>query len=436
MEWYWMLGIFLGALIGLMISGVPVFLAFLIINMVGSYLLWGGADGVVNFTHSLFSSVANFVFFPVPMFILMGDIIARSGVFVRVIEALDMWVGRVRGRLAFLAIGAATVFAALSGSAQGTAAMLGTMLLPEMYKRGYSKPLAVGACFSGALAQLIPPSAFAVILGSLAQVSIGKLLIGGIIPGLVLSGIYVVTVLALLKLKPEMAQDVVEVTYPLKRKVAVLAKNVLPFGSIMFLVTGLVFLGICTPTESAVLGVMGSLIVTACYKRLTFRLVVESLASTLHITGMMLLIVANAIGFSQLLAYTGVSREFCEFVMSANLSPLMAMLIAQGIYFILGCFMEQASILMITLPIFLPVMKSLGIDLIWFCVLVLMNMGIAMKSPPFGLTLFVMQGVAPKDTTLRDIYLGAWLFILCDAVGLLLVLFFPQLALLLPNAMK
>jgi len=436
MEWYLLFSILLGGLIGLMILGIPVFLSFVIINLVGIYFLWGW-NGILNYSHALFSSIANFVFFPIPMFILMGDIIARSGVFVKVIETLDMWIGGVRGRLIFLAIGAATIFAALSGSAQGTAAMLGALLLPEMYKRGYKRYMAVGSCMSGALAQLIPPSAFAVILGSLAQVSIGKLLIGGVLPGLVTAGCYVAVTFLLLKIDPEIAKDYMPKKYPLKLKLKAVAKNILPFGSIMFLVTGLIFFGICAPTESAVLGVFGSLIVIAIYKNFSWGILKESFENTLYITGMMLLIVANALAFSQMLAYSGASEGFCEFVVNSfKLSPVTAVIIMQIVYLVLGCFMEQASIIMITFPIFLPIIKALEINEIWFCILTLMNMGIAMKSPPFGLTLFVIQGTAPKGTTLRDIYLGAWVFIFCDFLAMVIVFLFPEIALLLPRLMR
>ncbi len=315
--------------------------------------------------------------------------------------------------------------------------MLGALLLPEMYKRGYKRYMAVGSCMSGALAQLIPPSAFAVILGCLAQVSIGKLLIGGVLPGLVTAGCYVAVTFLLLKIDPEIAKDYMPKKYPLKLKLKAVAKNILPFGSIMFLVTGLIFFGICAPTESAVLGVVGSLIVIAIYKNFSWGILKESFESTLYITGMMLLIVANALAFSQMLAYSGASEGFCEFVVnSIKLSPVTAVIIMQIVYLVLGCFMEQASIIMITFPIFLPIIKALEINEIWFCILTLMNMGIAMKSPPFGLTLFVIQGTAPKGTTLRDIYLGAWTLIFCDFLAMIIVFLFPEIALLLPRLMR
>ena len=242
MEWYIPFLIILCSLVFLMILGFPIFIAFTVVNIIGIYFFWGGTDGLMQLSHSIFSSISNFVLLPVPVFILMGELIARSGVFKFTIETLDKWIGVVRGRLALLGVASATIFAALSGSAQGTTAMLGSILLPEMYQRGYKRYFAVGSCFAGALAMIIPPSAFAVILGALAEVSIGKLLIGGIIPGLVLAFCYATYILITAKVDPDVAHDYSATKYTWSDKIWSFVKYVLPFGSIMFLVTWLIFL--------------------------------------------------------------------------------------------------------------------------------------------------------------------------------------------------
>jgi TRAP-type mannitol/chloroaromatic compound transport system permease large subunit len=174
----------------------------------------------------------------------------------------------------------------------------------------------------------------------------------------------------------------------------------------------------------------------AFYRRLSLGIIKESFVNTVKITVMMFMILTGATAFGQLLAYTGSSQGLCEFVISYKLSPLLTVIVMQVLFLILGCFMEQVSILMVTLPIFMPIVRSFDIDALWFVILILLNMGVAMKSPPFGLTLFMMQGVAPKGTTIRDIYLGAFVFIVCDIIGLLIVFLFPQLALFLPSFMK
>jgi len=434
--WYVPFVIILGSLVFLMILGFPVFIAFTIVNIVGIYFFWGGADGLMQLSHTIFSSIANFVLLPVPVFILMGELIARSGIFTNAVETLDKWIGVIRGRLALLGVASSTIFAALSGSAQGTAAMLGSILLPEMYRRGYKKYFAVGSCFTGALAMIIPPSAFAVILGALAEVSIGKLLIGGILPGLVLSACYIAYIIITTKLDPDVAKDYSEAKYSWSDKIISFLKYILPFGSIMFLVTWLIFFGFCTPTESAVLGVAGSVVLIFCYKKMRWSVVKASFINTIKITVMMFMILTGATAFGQLLAYTGASQGLCEFVVSYNLSPMLTVIIMQVLFLILGCFMEQVSILMVTLPIFMPIIRTLDINALWFVILILLNMGVAMKSPPFGLVLFVMQGVAPKGTSIKDIYLGAFVFIVCDIIGLLIVFLFPRIALLLPSLMK
>jgi len=436
MDWYIPFGVILGSLVFLMILGFPIFIAFTIVNIVGIYFFWGGLNGLMQLSHTIFSSIANFVLLPVPVFILMGELIARSGVFTFTIQTLDKWIGVIRGRLALLGVASATIFAALSGSAQGTTAMLGSILLPEMYKRGYKRYFAVGSCFAGALAMIIPPSAFAVILGALAEVSIGKLLIGGIFPGLVLACCYSMYIIISVLLDPNIAHDYSAAKYTWADKIISFLKYVLPFGSIMFLVTWLIFFGFCTPTESAVLGTFGSIVLILCYKKMSWRIIKESFINTLKITVMMFIILTGATAFGQLLAYTGASQGLCNFVVSYNLSPMLTVVIMQVLFLILGCFMEQVSILMVTLPIFMPIVKSLDINALWFVILTLLNMGVAMKSPPFGLTLFVMQGVAPKGTSIKDIYHGAFVFIVCDIIGLLVVFLFPKIALFLPSFMK
>ncbi len=436
MEWYIPLVIILSGLVFLMILGFPIFIAFTVVNIIGIYFFWGGAQGLMQLSHSIFSSISNFVLLPVPVFILMGELIARSGVFTFTIETLDKWIGVVRGRLALLGVASATIFAALSGSAQGTTAMLGSILLPEMYQRGYKKYFATGSCFAGALAMIIPPSAFAVILGALAEVSIGKLLIGGIIPGLILAGCYAAYIIVATRIDPDIAHDYSEKRYTWPDKIWSFLKYVLPFGSIMFLVTWLIFFGFCTPTESAVLGVAGSIVLIGFYGRLKWSMIRASFTNTLKITVMMFMILTGATAFGQLLAYTGASQGLCEFVAGRNLSPMLTVIIMQLLFLVLGCFMEQVSILMVTLPVFMPIVRTLDVNPLWFVILILINMGVAMKSPPFGLTLFVMQGVAPKGTSIRDIYAGALIFCVLDMIGLLIVFLFPQLALLLPSYMK
>jgi tripartite ATP-independent transporter DctM subunit len=435
MEWWLLLILIVGIFLILLAAGIPVFLAFTIVDVLGIYFLWGGANGLVQFIHSIFSSIS-FVLLPVPLFVLMGELLFHSGTFINALETLDKWMGRIPGRLCMLSIGGATLFSTLSGSSMGTAAMLGSMLLPEMQKRGYHKSIAIGSCMSGALAMIIPPSALAVILGSLMEISIGKLLISGIIPGFVIAAMYIAYIAIRCTLQPSLAPDYVPEKVSWSEKTMAFLKYVLPFGIIIFVVTGLIFAGLATPTESAAMGVLATVAVVAFYRKFSVNLVRKSVDSTLRITVMMFMILTGSTAFSQILAFTGASRGLVELVVSFPMPQIMIVLVMQALMIVLGTFMESVSIMMITFPIFMPIVRALGFNPIWFGLLTLINMEIGMKTPPFGLVLFVMKGVVPEGTTMMDIYRSVVPFVLLDICAMLIILIFPSIATVLPSLMR
>jgi len=435
MEWWLMLTLIVGIFLLLLGAGLPVFLAFTIIDVLGIFLLWGGGSGLSQLIHSIFSSVSSFVLLPVPLFVLMGELLFHSGTFVKALDNLDKWMGRIPGRLCLLSVGGATLFSTLSGSSMGTSAMLGSLLLPEMEKRGYHKTISIGSCMSGALAMIIPPSALAVIVGSLAEISIGKLLIAGVIPGIFIACLYVVYIILRCKLQPSVAPDYSPEKTPFAEKALGFIIYVLPFGTIVFVVTGLIFAGLATPTESAGMGVMTTAAVIACYKGLSFKVIKKSVNATLRITVMMFMILTGSTAFSQILAFTGASRGLVEWVVSFPFSHIFIVIVMQALIVVLGTFMEAVSIMMITFPIFMPIIKALGFDPIWFGLLVLINMEIGMKTPPFGLCLFVMKGVVPDGTTMMDIYRSVVPFITIDLVAMLIIMFYPKIAMFLPGLM-
>jgi tripartite ATP-independent transporter DctM subunit len=436
MEWWVFLTLIVGVFLVLLAAGLPVFLAFTIVDVLGIYFLWGGAAGLGQLVHSIFSSISTFVLLPVPLFILMGELLFHSGAFVRAIDTLDKWMGRIPGRLCLLSIGGATLFSTLSGSSMGTAAMLGSLLLPEMQKRGYHKSISIGACMSGSLAMIIPPSALAVVLGSLAEISIGKLLISGVLPGFFIAGLYIAYIIIRCKLQPSIAPAYSPRKVPWSEKIYALTKNVLPFASIIIVVTGLIFAGLATPTESAGMGVMTTFLLITLYKVMTWKVIKNSVDSTLRITVMMFMILTGSTAFSQILAFTGASRGLVELVVSFDLPNLVIIIVMQALMVVLGTFMEQVSIMMITFPIFMPLVHALGFDPVWFGLLVLINMQIGMTTPPFGLCLFVMKGVAPEGITMMDIYKSVIPFILIDLSAMLIIMFFPSIALFLPSFMR
>lgn len=436
MEWWLALAMIGGALVFLLATGLPVAFCFMLINLVGVFFFWGGVSGFQQLILSMFTSITFFALLCVVMFILMGEVLFHSGVFVRAIDVLDKWMGRLPGRLGLVAVGGATLFSTLSGSSMGTTAMLGSLLTPEMERRGYKKPISIGACMSGALAMIIPPSALAVILATLAEISVGRLLISGIFPGLMMAILYAGYIIGRCKLQPSIAPAYTPVTIPLSQRIMDTVRYVLPFGIVIFIVIGLIFMGVASPSEASAMAALAIFIIAAFYGRLNWGVVKKSVSGTLRIAVMMFIILTGSTAFSQILAFSGATRGLTELVVALEVSPIVLLITMQVLILILGCFMEQVSIMMITFPIFLPVVRALGFDMIWFGLLVLINMEIGMKSPPFGFCLFVMKGVAPPDTTMGDIYRATFPFILADILAMAMVMLFPIIALWLPSFMK
>lgn len=435
MEWWGFLILIVGVFLFFLAVGLPVFLAFTLVDVLGICLLWGGTSGLGLLVQSIFSSISTFVLLPVPLFILMGELLFHSGAFIRAIDTLDKWMGKIPGRLCILSVGGATIFSTLSGSSLGTAAMLGSMLLPEMEKRGYHKTLSVGSCMSGSLAMIIPPSALAVVLGSLAEVSIGKLLIAGILPGFLMAGLYIAYIVIRCMLQPQLAPVYTPKTTSWYDKIKALLVNVIPFLSIIVVVTGLIFAGLATPTESAGMGVLTTFLLISIYRKMTWKVFRKSVEATLRITVMMFMILTGSTAFSQILAFTGATRGLVEMVGGLDFPGIVVVIVMQILMIILGTFMEQVSIMMITFPIFMPIINALGFDPIWFGLLVLINMEIGMKTPPFGMCLFVMKGVASRTISMLDIYRSVVPFIMIDLLAMLLILIFPVIALYLPSLM-
>jgi tripartite ATP-independent transporter DctM subunit len=434
MEWWLTLIIIIVALIVLFSIGLPVAFSFLFINILCVYFFWGGEAGLAQLIKSIYRSVATFALLPVPLFVLMGEVMFRSGNATKMMDTLDKWLGRIPGRLSILAVVGGTIFATLSGSAMAGCAMLGSVLVPEMEKRGYKKPMSLGPILgSGGLAIMIPPSALGVLLASLSQMSVGGMLVAIILPGIVMAILYAGYIVLRCLLQPELAPPYDVTRTPFSEKVLLTCKYVLPLGSIVFLVIGLIFLGVVTPTESAAMGALGCFMLLFIYKGWDFKTIVDSVESTLKITVMMFMIMTGALAFSQILAFSGASSGLVSLASGLNLHPMIILIIMQVILLFMGSFMEPLTIMMVTLPIYMPIIKSLGFDPLWFGTLMLINMEMATTTPPFGLVLFVMKGVAPPDTTMANIYRAGLPFLVCDAIAMALVMTFPGLALYLPG---
>ncbi|MEW6524405.1 MAG: TRAP transporter large permease subunit [Bacillota bacterium] len=434
MQWYHGALVMGVPFIVLLALGLPVAFTFIFVMLAASIVFIGSPIGPYMTVLSLFDSIAIFTLAPVPLFVFMGEVMLVSGLAMKSLDALSKIVGRIPARLSLLATGGGALFGLLSGSTMASTALLGSTLVPEMTKRGYSKALSLGPILaSGGLAMIIPPSSLAIIYGTTAEVPIGRLLVAGAIPGFIMAFNYSVQVLLRVKLNPSLAPPYEVTPIPAKEKLRLFVADLMPLSIIVFLVTGVFILGMATPTEAAALGAFGTVVVTACYGRLSRQVMVDALKGTVTISAMTLLIIGGSQIFSQLLGYSGVTRTITTYAVGLNLPPLGLLFIMILVVLFLGCFMESVPIMMVTTPIFVPVARHLGFDPVWFGVIMLISLQIGLTTPPFGLLLFVMKGVAPLGTTMRDLYSSALPFLLCDAITILLVIAFPMLALWLPR---
>jgi len=436
MEWWQLFSLLIGGLIVLMLIGMPVAFAFFSMNTIFAFFMWGGLDGLDGVIRGTFDSITKFSLLPLPLFILMGEAMYNSGLVQKLIDALDKLLGRMPGRLGLLALGGGTLLSTLTGASMGSTAMLGSTLVPEMEKRGYKKPMSLGPILgSGGLAIMIPPSALAVLFGAIGEMSIGRLLIAIILPGILMACLYAAYIVIRCWLQPEIAPPYDVPATPLREKLLALIKYVLPLGVIVFLVVGVIFVGIATPTEAAATGCMGTFLLAAAYRSLTWNMVRKSFRNAFRITIMMLTIIAAATVFSQIMAFSGATAGLVTFTVGLTLPPMLIIVAIMLVLIFLGMFMGVVPIMMITVPIFLPVVTELGFDPLWFAVIFLLNMEMSTTSPPFGLSLFVMKSVAPPDTTMASIYRAALPFLYLDVVAIALIIAFPALALWLPNIM-
>jgi len=437
MEWWLGLIVILGSLIILMLSGMPTAFCFLLVNFVVVFLLLGGLSGLKILILSMRTSVTNFALIPLVLFVLMGSVLFESGIAPVIIEAVNKWMGRLPGRLGLLSVLAGTLFATLSGSSMASVAMLGSVLVPEMEKHGYKKSMSLGTIMgSGGLAMLIPPSSLAVFIAVLAELSVRRLLIAIIIPGLLMAVVIGIYVIGRCWLQPSIAPSYDVGKCSLSQKLVESAKYVLPMGFIIFLVTGLIFLGVATPSEAAATGCLGCFILAAVYGKLNWRVVKVSTESSLSTAVIVLLIMASAAAYSQILVFSGANSGLLDFFMNPHLSPIIAVIGMQISITIMGCFMPVTGILMICLPLFTPIVIAMGMDPIWFAVITLINCEMAGLTPPFGMNLFTMKAAAPKGITIEEIYRAAIPFVVIDLLVMALLLAFPVLAQWLPNLMR
>ncbi len=442
MEWYEALLFLLGMILFFMSIGVPVALAFLAANVIGATYFMGGrgdiyaqmSRGIGQLSNNAIPTITSFNLMPVPMFLLMGEIFFFTGLATRMFSAVDSLMGKLPARLSFVTVAGGTAFATLSGSSMGSTALLGSLMVPDMEKRGYKKHMAIGPILgTGGLAMLIPPSALAVLLATLAELDIGDLLIAGIVPGVLLAIFYAILILCMAIYDPSAAPGYELEPTSRMRKLKLLFVDILPMVSVVIGVILVIMFGIATPSESAAFGCLGVILLAALYRSLSWDGLVKSVKGALKVTTMALLIIFGSATFSALLAFSGASSGLINWATGFDLDPITMLLIMFAILLVLGMFMDQLSMMLLTVPIFFPLAQTLGFDLIWFAVIVLLALEISFTTPPFGLLLFVMKGVSAPGTTMRDIYISAIPFIGCSMLLVALLIIFPSIALWLPS---
>ncbi|OGP67084.1 MAG: C4-dicarboxylate ABC transporter permease [Deltaproteobacteria bacterium RBG_13_47_9] len=429
MEWPLFLLIIGSSLLFLFLMGMPIALSFFAVIIVGAPMMWGLGPGMSQFIHSISDSLINFSLLPIPLYVLMGEVIFNSKIAPDMIDALDKWIGRLPGRLSLMAVGAGTLFATLTGTSIASTAMLGRSLVPEMEKKGYQKSMSIGPILgSGGLAIMIPPSTLAVLMCAVGEISIGQTLIAITTPGVMMAFLYGGYIILRSVFKPSLAPAYSVEHSTLSEKLTAFAKYILPVGFIIFMVVGVIYVGIATPTEAAATGALGCFLFSLLHGRLSFDVINKSMTGTVKVTAMVYLIVAGSDLFSQMLAYSGVVNGLSEIALGFPEHRVLVFIAMQLIVFLLGMFMNSLSIMMITLPIFMPVVQVLEFNPVWFGVMYLINIETGAITPPFGLALFVMKGVAPKDTTMADIWLAAVPYILLNILAIVLIYIFPQIA--------
>ena len=436
MPWWETLALLFGILTVLLLVGVPAGFAFLAINLVGAVVFLGGEAGLMQVVRNGVASVTNFSLTPIPFFVLMGEVLFHTGVAMKAIDAFDNLIWRMPGRLAVIAVVAGTVFSAISGSTVATTALLGGLLLPQMLARGYRPRMAMGPIMAiGGVDMLVPPSALTVLLGSLAGISISGLLVAGVVPGLLLAALFVGWIVVRCTLDPTLAPAFEHAPVAGWARWRPLVVHVTPLVLIFAVVILSMTEGWATPTESAAVGAAATVLVALAYRALTVRALVRALAGTAAISGVILFIVIGATTFSQILSFSGATNGLVSLVQGASLQPWVVLVGMMAILLLLGCFVDQVSMMLITLPFFMPLVAHYGWDPLWFGVMYLICMQLGLLTPPFGMLLFTMRSVAPKEIPTTEIFAAVMPYVLFGLLMLVLVMLFPPLATWLPSVL-
>jgi len=432
----WITVLMIGLFMAILAAGLPLAFATGAVAVIFAIGLFG-VQSLNLIVSRVFTLMGNYVLVSVPLFILMACILERAGVAEDLFRAVHVWSGRIRGGLAVAVIISCAIMAAMVGVIGAEVVTMGVVALPAMLSRNYDKDLALGSiCAGGGLATLIPPSVVFIMYGLTAGVSVGQLYMAGVVPGLLLSGFYIAYIMIRCYLQPGLAPAASERerNIPLAEKLALLRGLILP-GLVAFSVLGSLYLGLATPTEAAGVGCVGAFLSAAVNRRLTWVNVSRAVADTTRVTCMLYWLFFGASALIGVYTLAGGTNFMKQAITALPIGPWGILALMMIIWVILGCLIDWIGILLLTAPIFVPIIESLGFNSVWFGVLFCMNMQISYLSPPFGPAVFYLKGVTPPDITIGDIFHSIWPFMALQVVALAIVIAFPQLALWLPSLM-
>ncbi len=423
----------IGLLLFLLIIGAPVGLALGISGLVGLYMA-GGMDAVFGVMNTVpYRTAASYTLTTLPMFILMAELTSECGIVRELFDAARKWMERLPGGLAIASIFAAAGMAALSGSSTASAAALSRITVPEMIRNGYKTPVAAGVItVAGTLAIMIPPSISLVIYGAVTENSIGKLLIAGILPGVLTATLYILGIYVWSKVKPSDMPLQSKTGYTWKERFLSL-EPLWAFILLASAVLGSMYLGWATPTEASAVGAFGALVIPLARRQINFKQVIHAVQKTLEVTTMIFVIIIGAMVFGYFMTITQAPQKLIQFITDLHASPGMVFFMVIILYFILGCFLDVIAILLITLPLVYPLVMSLGFDPIWFGIIVVKLVEIALVTPPLGMNAYVVS--ATTGVPLETVFKGTGIMLFFEAVTLALLIFFPVISTWLPSMM-
>jgi C4-dicarboxylate transporter, DctM subunit len=413
----------------LMASGIVTMLLF-DLPLPPTISIWDKIGGLL--ANSIWNSTNSFTLTALPLFILMGEILQRTSISTRLFNGLVPWLSSVPGRLLHINVVACSLFAAVSGSSAATTATVGQITLKELSKRGYDRQLALGSLAgAGTLGFLIPPSMIMIIYGFLSDTSIGKLFIGGIIPGLTLASFYIIYIISRGIANPSIMPSDIR-SYTLKEKLKA-TWELGPVITLIIIILGSIYLGLATPTEAAAIGVTGAILIALGFKSLTLKNFQEAVLGAVKTTAYIMLIIVGASFLSQVVSFVGIARALSEFIAGMNLSPYLLMLVIGIMYLVLGCLLDGISIVVMTLPIVLPIVVNAGFDPLWFGIYLVFMVELSQITPPVGFSIFVIQGISnePVGKILKAILP----FFVIMVIMVVIVTVFPELVTYLPEKM-